>query len=299
MPPARKGAYNISGQWFGEGDVPLSQNWGGETFPERYRKEIEAKSAYGRQDPSQQRVARKETLPTFGVRKTSGTEMFRHQHDGAYAAGRTGFLHDQPGGNVTVAGSAAAAALSKKRNGNKPLRQIIPNKVAVRLISQWHALGGMNISRDHKHVDDPEGLGNNQPEIEHTEQHGTVSYDPVSDVIEAFRMLAKKDGGLAAGVDGGDMISTTTLRRCLTNEGEKLSIREIDKLVADADHNRTGMVNYKMYCYTMGKLRLPHLPKGCMFTADDDIVMKVQRARIAKEKAVKARNAELKEMGLG
>jgi len=46
--------------------------------------------------------------PVFGVRKNRGTKTFREHYDGEYAGGE--FLHDQPGGKIAVAGSAAAAA---------------------------------------------------------------------------------------------------------------------------------------------------------------------------------------------
>lgn len=217
---------------------------------------------------------RKKNPPTFGVRKDTGTKKFRNHFQGQWAGGE--FLHDQPGGAIAVAGSAAAAAKAARKH--KPA---MDNKKAMEVISNWHALGGRNMANM---VDVKTGKV--------TEQHAAISYDPLHDLYDAFRILQKGD------YMDGDVISTERLREVLVAEAETLSEEEINRLIKEADTAGRGSVNFKSYCKLVTEKRLPFLAKGSMFSDEHDIVMKVQRARIRRERGEKQRAKDLKDMGL-
>ena len=191
--------------------------------------------------------------------------------NGPYASG-LGFLHDQAGGAVVVPGSAALAAL--ERGG---VRRSMKNKEAIEIISNWHALGGTNIAKD---------FG--------SEGGGGISYDTIGDMASAFRMLQKSANG-----EDGDMLSCDYLRRVLTGEAERLDGSEVDGLIKEADPESTGFMNFKQFAKVIVKSRLPHLPKGSAYGDEDDVVMKVQKRRIQKEKAERRRKKDLEDMGLG
>jgi hypothetical protein len=220
----------------------------------------------------ERRLRFKKKSGTFGASKDSGTSQFRPGMNGPYASGRTGFLHDQAGGNIVVPGSAALAAREKGMK-KKPIK----NKEALAIISNWHALGGANIAGDFS-----------------SEGGGGISYDSPQDMASAFRMLQKEAFG-----EDGDMLSCDYLRRVLTRTAERLSPGEIDALVGEADPEGTGFMNFKQFTAVIVKSRLPHLPKGSAYGDEDDIVMQVQRRRIQKEKAERRRKKDLEDMGLG
>ncbi|GMH74218.1 hypothetical protein TrST_g14002 [Triparma strigata] len=258
-PPARDSKM-VGREWFGKQDhLPLRHSAKTQSFPEQHRaEEIE------------RRLRFKPKNPTFGSHKDSGTKQLRHGFDGAYAGGE--FLHDQAGGKIAVAGSAAAAAKAKHK-----YKPPIKNKEALAIIQNWHALGGSNIVSDF--------LGD-------SEHSAAISYDTLNDMFDAFRMIQKTHHA------DGDMISADALRRLLSTEAERMSEQELDKLMEEADRERTGFINFKQFCRTILDARLPHLPKGSSFGPDDDVVMATQRKRIAKERAEKQRREDLKKMGL-
>ena len=207
-PEPRRGR-NIGGEWFGDDHKPLR---GGtvrnKSFPEQYEEmELEKRLRF-----------KKDRKATFGTGKNSGTKQFRPGMNGQYAAGKTGFLHDQVGGNIVVAGSAALAAREKGK-----FKRSIKNKEALEIISNWHALGGTNIVTDFT-----------------TEGGGGISYDSMNDMASAFRMLQKE----ALGEDG-DMLSCDYLRKVLTREAERLGEGEVDALISEADPEGTGFMNFK------------------------------------------------------
>ena len=96
----------------------------------------------------------------------------------------------------------------------------------------------------------------------------------------------------------GDMISADALRKLLSTTAEKMSEEELDRLMKEADRERTGFINFKQFCKSILDARLPHLPKGSSYGPDDDVVMTTQRKRIAKERAELQRRKDLKSMGL-
>ena len=253
----------IAREWFGKEDhLPLRDPNSKKTqsFPERHKAE-----------ELERRLRFKPKNPTFGVKKSSGTKHLRPGNDGQYAGGE--FLHDQAGGKIAVAGSAAAVA--KARKMYKPP---VKNKEAVAIIQNWHALGGTNIAKDFLGTD--------------TEHSMAISYDTLNDMFDAFRMIQKTHHA------DGDMISADVLRKILASTAERMSESELDQLTREADKEKTGFINFKQFCKTIINARLPHLPKGSSYGPDDDIVMQTQRRRIAKERAEKQRIADLKSMGL-
>lgn len=310
--PSAREAYCIGKEWFGKDSrVPLKSTKKNVAYPELHREqEIERKMRFKRGKGSA-------TTPTFGktkVRKKqfywlffaqhifahsttfpivtrahdakltsfklelkdSGTSSFRPKFNGSYPAGS--FLHDQAGGNVLYAGSAALSFLQKKSGAGK---RSMKNSEALAIISNWHALGGSNIARDYFNVE--------------TEHSNAVSYDKLSDMQSAFVILQKYQGYSG---DQGDMISCDLLRKVLTLEGEKLSEAEIDSMVAEADQDGSGWFNFKHFCKVMTDKRLPNLPKGSSYGPQDDVVMMKQRERIMKMKAKEERTRQMKEAGL-
>ena len=261
-PPARNSKM-IAREWFGKEDhLPLRdpRSTKRRSFPERHKAE-----------ELERRLRFKPRNATFGVKKSSGTKHLRPGNDGLYAGGE--FLHDQAGGKIAVAGSAAAVAKAKKM-----YKPPVKNKEAVAIIQNWHALGGTNIARDF--------LG------AATEHSMAISYDTLNDMFDAFRMIQKTHHA------DGDMISADVLRKILASEAERMTEAELDQLVQEADKERTGFINFKQFCKAIIDARLPHLPKGSSFGPDDDVVMRVQRRRIAKERAEAQRIIDLKDMGL-
>jgi len=206
----------------------------------------------------------------------SGTKNFRNHYEGEWAGGE--FLHDQVGGKIAVAGSAAAAAKAARKR--KPA---MGNKKAVQIISNWHALGGVNLAKMDT-FNDENGFVH--------EQHAAISYDPAADLLDAFRLLQKGD------YLDGDVISTDRLRTVLLNEAEVMSAEEFEKFVKEADKDGTKSVNFKAFCNMVVAKRLPHLAKGSQFNDDYDVVMKVQRARLKREEGERQRKAKLISMGL-
>ncbi|GMH60276.1 hypothetical protein TL16_g03015 [Triparma laevis f. inornata] len=258
-PPARDSKM-IGREWFGKKDHKPLRETKMISYPEQHRaEEIERKLRF------------KPKHATFGMNKDSGTKQFRSGFDGRFAGGE--FLHDQAGGAIAVAGSAAAAAKAKHK-----YKPPVKNKEALAIIQNWHALGGSNIAKDF--------LGSD------TEHSMAISYDTLNDMFDAFRMIQKTHHA------DGDMVSADALRKLLSCEAERMTEGELDKLMEEADKERTGFINFKQFCRTILDARLPHLPKGSSFGPHDDIVMATQRKRIAKEKAEKQRRKDLKAMGL-
>ncbi len=258
--PPRNGIHYVGKEWFGEGRRTLRDTRRPETFQDQYRKSKRGTNRF----PT--------ATPTFGVKKNSGTKVFRKKFQGEYA-GKT-FLHDQEGGVIAVAGSAALAARERKRR-KPPMK----NKHALKIIANWFALGGRNMAAGAE----DRGV---------TEQHASISYDALHDMLDAFRLLQRGDHG------EGDMISTHQLRALLLGEAEALSGPEMDALIGEADPGNTGFVNFKTFASNIVRARLPHLAKGSHYGPQDDVVMRKQRERIKREKGERQRKEDLKAMGL-
>ena len=152
----------------------------------------------------------------------------------------------------------------------------------MEIISNWHALGGSNMADMNEYK---------RKSGQVVEQHAAISYDPLNDMYDAFRLLQKGD------FMSGDVVSVERLRAVLCGEAEILSEEEFALFVKEADKDNTKTVNFKAFCKNVVAKRLPHLAKGSMFSDEHDIVMKVQRARLRREKGAKQRAKELKAMG--
>lgn len=59
---------------------------------------------------------------------------------------------------------------------------------------------------------------------------------------EAFRVFDK---------DGNGFISAAELRHVMTNLGEKMTDKDVEEMIAEADINADGMVNYEEFIKMM------------------------------------------------
>merc|ERR550532_161576 len=66
--------------------------------------------------------------------------------------------------------------------------------------------------------------------------------DTEEELIEAFRVFDR---------DGNGQISPAELRHVMSNLGEKLGEDEIEKMIADADDNGDGQINYEEFIKMM------------------------------------------------
>jgi len=255
-PPPRANAHRLGDHWFGEERVPLNQCKQDKSFPAQYN---DSKGRGGN---------------TFGTQKQSGSKQFRPGFNGKYAAGT--FIHDQPGGTV---GSGARAAMSLKQN--KAHKFMIKNADALKIISNWHALGGTNL--------EPKCGG----DMVYTEQGNAISYDSLKDLTAAFRMIQKSSDARKRGQDLGDMITVHDLIKTLGSEAEKLDNSELARLIREADPEDTGMVNFKHYCAVIVNHRIKFLPKGSLYNAEDDHVSKMKRDRLRRERGQRRRQKEV------
>ena len=165
---------------------------------------------------------------------------------------------------------------------------MIKNADAMRIISNFHALGGTNLISTNRG-----GGGGGGGEMLYTEQGHAISYDTLKDLTTAFQLIQKNS---KRGEIGGDMITVEALIRTLGKEAERMSQSELARLVREADPEETGMVNFKHYCNTIIQCRIPYMPKGSEFNKDDDHVAKMKRERVARERGARRRDKELKLM---
>lgn len=67
---------------------------------------------------------------------------------------------------------------------------------------------------------------------------GVATAETKEELLEAFRTFDK---------DGNGFLSTAELRRIMTNLGEKLTDEEVDEMIATADMDLDGQINYEEF----------------------------------------------------